>query len=208
MSNNSKPPPPQNEIRREAKLKRQNLSADYREHASKIICNKVVRSNFFRRAESIGCYLSNEMEVDTRAIILRAQHMKKRIFAPVITETCLMKFRELSAICDAQQNRFGIMEPVSGEFFSPSQLDIVLTPGVAFDDSGNRIGMGKGYFDRTFSFLATRNEFFRPKLIGLAFECQKVEKITANPWDIRVFCTFTEQSQIADHKVARLKSES
>ena len=187
-------PLPQKVIRREAKLARQNLGANYRAHASEIICNKVVRSNFFRRAENIGCYLSSEMEVDTRAIILRAQRMKKRIFAPVVEENYLMKFREVSAICDAQQNSFGIMEPVSGEFFSASQLDIVLTPGVAFDDSGNRIGMGKGYFDRTFSFLAARNVYFRPKLIGLAFECQKVEKITANPWDIRVFCTITEQS--------------
>ena len=70
-------------------------------------------------------------------------------------------------------------------------LDVVITPLVAFDEYGHRIGMGGGYFDRTFSFLGNRQSWFHPKLVGLAFACQKVEKIQPNPWDIRLFCTIS-----------------
>ena len=120
--------------------------------------------------------------------------MKKKIFAPVITKNNEMLFREVSANSDVLDNEYGIPEPVSGNFLSPRKLDIVITPLLAFDDQRNRIGMGGGYFDRTFSFLSQRSNFVKPKLIGVAFDFQKVEKISANPWDIRVFCTITESS--------------
>jgi 5-formyltetrahydrofolate cyclo-ligase len=68
----------------------------------------------------------------------------------------------------------------------------VLTPLVAFDEQHNRIGMGGGYYDRSFAFLKNRKQLIQPKLIGLAFDCQRVEKITANPWDIRLYSVITE----------------
>jgi 5-formyltetrahydrofolate cyclo-ligase len=165
-----------------------------RQRASRIITDKIVRANFFQRARTIGCYLPTEVEVDTGPIFLRAWRMKKRIFAPVITKNDGMQFREVSVNSDLLDNEFGIPEPVAGDFVPARKLDIVVTPLVAFDDMRNRIGMGGGYFDRTFSFLGRRECFVRPKLIGVAFNFQKVEKITANPWDIRVFCTITESS--------------
>ena len=118
--------------------------------------------------------------------------MKKRIFAPVTTETGKLFFRKVSANCDVLRNKYGIPEPRDGALIAPQNLDLVLVPGVAFDYEGNRIGMGGGYFDRTFSFLAARKKFFRPKLVGLAYHCQMFEKIPTNPWDLRVFCTFTD----------------
>jgi 5-formyltetrahydrofolate cyclo-ligase len=192
MSNKFSDSNSQNLIRLKSRRRRKQLGRLKRERASAIIADKITSANFFQRVSHIGCYLSIGDEVDTSAIISRAWRMKKRIFVPLITNSNKMKFRELSANCDARPNRFGIMEPSTGEFISPRQLDIVLTPGAAFDATGNRIGMGGGYFDRTFSFLANRQHFLRPKLIGLAFDCQVVEKIPANPWDIRVFCTITE----------------
>ena len=89
-------------------------------------------------------------------------------------------------------NRFGIWQPLSGRSLDVCELDVVVTPLVAFDQNGNRIGMGGGYFDRTFAFLRHRDNWLRPKLIGVAFECQQVEEISPNPWDIRLFRIFTE----------------
>ena len=91
-----------------------------------------------------------------------------------------------------EQNSFGIWEPVDGELISPRNLDIAITPTVAFDKNNNRIGMGGGYFDRCFAYLRHRHLWFRPKLIGVAFACQEVEEIRPNPWDIRLYTVFSD----------------
>jgi len=143
-------------------------------------------------ARSLACYLAADDEVDTYAIVERAWRAKKRIFAPVVDFRGRMVFRELLRETELETNSFGLWEPNDGAMISPNRLDIVITPVVAFDDAGHRVGMGGGYFDRCFAFLAHRNHWFHPKLIGLAFDCQKIEKILSNPWDIGLYRVFTE----------------
>ena len=84
------------------------------------------------------------------------------------------------------------MEPQTGKFVDPHHLDIVITSLVAFDSSRNRIGMGGGYFDRCFAFPKGRKIRLHPKLIGLAFDCQRVGSIAPNPWDIGLYRVITE----------------
>jgi 5-formyltetrahydrofolate cyclo-ligase len=103
-----------------------------------------------------------------------------------------MHFREVLRETTLRKNTYGIWEPVHGDFIDVRLLDIVVTPLVAFDEHGNRIGMGGGYFDRCFSFLRHRTRWLQPKLIGLAFDCQKVEEITPNPWDIPLYRVYSE----------------
>jgi len=105
-----------------------------------------------------------------------------------------MVFRELLPDTPLLKNRFGIWEPAIGTIISPKAIDVVITPLAAFDEQRNRVGMGGGYFDRCFAFLAHRRQWLRPKLIGVAFNCQKVEKIVPNPWDIRLYRVFTESN--------------
>lgn len=131
-------------------------------------------------------------EVDTAHIILRAWRAKKRIFCPVTDFQGHMTFYPLRPESLLRRNNFGIWEPVDGETIDASDLDIVITPLAAFDAEHNRIGMGGGYFDRTFAFLKHRRHWRRPKLIGVAFDCQKVEKIAPNPWDIRLYDVISE----------------
>ncbi len=152
----------------------------------------VIRSSWFRRSKFVACYLPMPEEVDTWTLIDRAWRMKKRIFAPIIKKNFVMQFCELTAESKLVFNQFGLREPQDGEIIAPRALDLVITPVVAFDDDCNRLGMGGGYFDRTFSFLRHRQYLFHPKLIGLAFSCQRVEKIAPNPWDIRVFRVIDE----------------
>ena len=103
-----------------------------------------------------------------------------------------MDFYPVTPDSQLSKNTFGIWEPVAGEKIDAKSLDLVCAPLVAFDQDGHRIGMGGGYYDRYFSFLANRNRWRQPKLIGLAFDCQKVEKIRPNPWDIRLYSVVTE----------------
>ena len=179
-------------LRRKARAARAELSANEREKASNKIADTVIRSSWFRRSKFVACYLSTQEEVDTWLLIDRAWRMKKRIFAPIIKKNFAMEFCELTAESKLVFNQYGLPEPQDGEIIAPRALDLVITPVVAFDADGNRIGMGGGYFDRTFSFLSNRQYLFHPKLIGLAFSCQRVEKIAPNPWDIRVFRVIDE----------------
>ena len=180
--------------RRNAKRARSRLNDAERQLACEKIVRAVVHSSWFARTQLIGCYLSEKTEADTWPIISRAWTMKKRVFAPVTKNIGHMYFRELTPESMLARNQFGLFEPVDGEILPARRLQIVLTPLVAFDEQHNRIGMGGGYYDRSFAFLKNRKQLIQPKLIGLAFDCQRVEKITANPWDIRLYSVITEST--------------
>lgn len=180
------------QLRERALRARRELSADERTLASDVICKRVNASREFYASSSIGCYLPMHDEVDTRAIIERAWRANKRIFVPILRGRAEMLFCEITPETRMELNRFGIWEPVRGFLLPPEQLDMVVTPTVAFDKHCNRIGMGGGYFDRCFSFLRLRKHWLRPKLIGIAFKCQEVEKITPNAWDIPLYRIITD----------------
>jgi len=173
---------------------RRSMSDDARDNASSIICHKVIHSHEFLSCKTIACYLPLPDEVDPTAIINRAWCAKKRIFSPVTDTRGNMIFRQLTPNTDLRRNDFGLLEPASGPVVAAKSIDLVITPVVAFDNECHRIGMGGGYFDRCFYFLRHRKKWLRPKLLGVAFDCQKVEKIAPNPWDIRLYRIITESS--------------
>ena len=179
-------------LRMDARAARRSMSAAERERASRRVANCFLNSRYFLASDTIACYLSTWDEVDTSAIIERAWSAKKRVFLPVISAHGEMTFHETLPGTAMAMNHFGLWQPVSGKPIDARRLDVVVTPLVAFDNERNRIGMGGGYFDRTFSFLGSRQHWLRPKLIGVAFGCQCVEKIPPNPWDIPVFRVFAD----------------
>ena len=171
---------------------RQEMSHADRVDASRRIAERFLNSRHFLNCRTLACYLATWDEVDTNSIIERAWRAKKRIFAPVIGTRGEMTFRRLLPETTLVRNQFGLWEPTSDLQIDPSDLDVVVTPLVAFDSDYNRIGMGGGYFDRTFAFLGGRRSWLRPKLVGLAFDCQKVEKISPKPWDIRLYHVYSD----------------
>jgi len=182
-------------LRKSAIRARRSLSDEVRNRASSKICEKVIRSHEFMSCKTVVCYLPSYDEVDPTAIIQRAWCAKKRVFAPIISMHGNMIFRRLTPDTELHKNVFGLWEPVSGPDIAARKCDLIITPVVAFDDQRHRIGMGSGYFDRCFEFLNHRQRWLRPKLLGLAFNCQKVEKIAPNPWDIPLYQVITENSQ-------------
>jgi 5-formyltetrahydrofolate cyclo-ligase len=174
-------------LRRNALRARRNMSDEQRAAASEIICKRVIASREFYASAFVGCYLPMQDEVDTREIIEAGWRANKRIFIPVLRSKGEMFFCEVLPDTELERNSFGVWEPTRGFLIAPQKLDVVITPTVSFDKNNNRIGMGGGYFDRCFSFLRYRKHWIHPKLIGVAFQCQAVEKITPNPWDIRLY---------------------
>ena len=181
-------------LRQKALHARRNMTPFERGEASEIITEKIGRSPLFNAATLIACYLPMGDEVDTRAIIARAWRANKRVFVPVMRNHYQMIFREIGPDTTLLRNRMKIWEPNSGDIVSPTELQVVITPTVAYDDDGHRIGMGGGYYDRCFSFLRHRKVWLKPKLLGVAFKCQKVEKITPNTWDIPLYRIYDESN--------------
>jgi 5-formyltetrahydrofolate cyclo-ligase len=179
-------------LRRERRAARAKLGDAVRQRASERIAHHVIYSHCLQRSRRIACYLPMADEVDTWPIIARAWRMKKKIYAPITRRNRLLTFREIRPESDLVTTDFGLLKPVSGQEVGARELDLVLVPMVAFDDERQRLGMGGGYYDRTFSFLRARRSLFRPKLVGLAFACQRVDKIPLNPWDIRLYRVITE----------------
>lgn len=188
------PSSPVASLRAQAKRARQEMPDADRADASRRIAERFLNSRHFFNSHTLACYLATWDEVDTNSIIERAWRAKKRVFAPVIGTRGEMTFRRLLPETTLVRNRFGLWEPTSELKIEPPDIDVVVTPLVAFDSKNNRIGMGGGYFDRTFAFLHCRQSWLRPKLVGLAFDCQKVEKISPKPWDIRLYRVFSDSA--------------
>lgn len=97
--------------------------------------------------------------------------------------------------CRMRANKFGILEPLCEQkhLLKPRQIDLMLLPLVAFDGTGNRLGMGGGFYDRSLAHLRHRQHARKPYLIGLAHECQKTGEISAESWDIPLDAIVTEE---------------
>ena len=89
-------------------------------------------------------------------------------------------------------NRLGIDEPRAARFIDPRTIDLVLTPLVAFDDRGVRLGVGGGYYDRCFHYLAARRMWRRPRLLGIGYEFQHVRCIERRHWDVPLWGAITD----------------
>ncbi len=184
------------ELRKQALRARRGLQASARDARSARISARLVRAHEFVAAQNVGCYLPMADEVDPSAIIERAWRSGKRLYVPVIDVNGEMRFHRLrpeTALC---KNRYGIWEPRSAETICPNRIDFVVVPLVAFDANCHRIGMGGGYYDRCFAFLKNRLNWQRPKLGGIAFDCQRVEKIELSPWDIPLYSVTTESALV------------
>lgn len=145
------------------------------------------------RARRIACYYPAGNEVDCLPFVSAAWERGRTILLPTLHGPEL-HFLPCGPDTDFLRNRYGIPEPVTdrSQTVRPCEIDVVLVPLVAFDDQGNRIGMGGGYYDRSFRFMLHRNVWQRPKLVGIAYDIQKVPKIKARSWDVPVQCVLTE----------------
>jgi 5-formyltetrahydrofolate cyclo-ligase len=145
----------------------------------------------FRRAHRVALFLAFDGEPSLAAVVRAAQRQGKELYAPVLTGG-RMRFARLEPEPTLSTNLFGILEPHLGERIDPRRLDLVLTPLVGFDDAGERLGVGKGYYDRCFSFLTRRTAWRRPKLLAVAYELQRVPALDAQPWDVPLWGAVTE----------------
>lgn len=174
-------------LRKRMRDVRKRLTERTRLSSARMLSTRVSRLKCFRRSNLIACYLPAGGEIDVRPLILTALQNNKRVALPVVDRNVpgLMRFAHWVPGMPETRNRYGIREPLRANkrFVATSELDMVIVPLLAFDDQGNRLGMGGGYYDRCFSFLSGR-VVTRPTLVGVAYETQKVDRLKTEAWDI------------------------
>lgn len=187
-------PPDLQSLRAKLKERRRSLDADFIALASQKVAENFWRLRAIQRSKKLAVYMSTAGEIDCEEIIQGAWLRKKRIFVPVLRGKHL-NFAPLNSGTQLAPNRFNILEPVYSmqDIIDPRQLDVVVLPLLAFDNSLNRIGMGAGYYDRSFAFSKQRRGWRRPLLIGVAYSFQRVDKLQPAPWDVPLHAVITEK---------------
>ena len=177
-------------LRTKLRAARRRLSPHQQRLAAIALSRRLHRDPNFRRARHIAFYLANDGEIDLLPL-LRRQTGNKTFYLPLLSEsrrpweaTRLLFQPWDPSDKTLTKNRYGIFEPAytPRKLKAANMLDLVLLPLVGFDQQGNRLGMGKGYYDRTF---ARRSGSWRqPKLLGIAHACQEVTSLPHAEWDV------------------------
>ena len=186
------------QLRQQIRTQRQALPAQQQKSHSKLAAKQLTNSTLFLRSQRIAFYLSANGEIDLTPILDRAHKMGKTCFLPVIhkgSQTTLW-FCQYRPGDKLTPNSFGINEPDHHKHppIKPWSLDLILMPLVGFDAKCNRLGMGGGYYDRTLSFLHRRKHWQSPHLIGVAHDCQKVDQLPVQSWDVPLQGVVTESA--------------
>ncbi len=182
------------DLRRALRERRRRLDPATRAHLSSQVCRTLAATGAFRRARRLAIYLAKGGEVDLSPLVSRAWQAGKRCYLPAL-ERGRLRFLPYAADTPLRPNRYGIAEPVvaARRHAPPATLDLVVLPLVGFDRSGHRLGMGGGYYDRTFAFQGRRLRWRRPLLIGAAYGFQRVPELAVNPWDVPLDAVATEE---------------
>jgi len=182
------------DLRRSLIRRRRRTPADVLRRASGEVARLAWQLPALRRARRIGMYFAVGGEIDCGALLARAHATGRQVYFPVLHGPAL-RFAAYRPGDLLVTNRYGIGEPRvdARQLLRGSQLDVVLTPLVAFDRRGNRLGMGAGYYDRSFAFRRRRTAWQRPRLIGLAHEFQRVESLRAQSWDVPLDAVVTDR---------------
>ncbi|MGQ9424956.1 5-formyltetrahydrofolate cyclo-ligase [Gilvimarinus sp. F26214L] len=199
-------------IRREMRRRRSALSPRAQEGAAAAVAKLFSRQPLFQRSRRIAFYLSNDGEIDPKLLLKRALLRGKRCYLPVLhpMRPGQLWFARYTQATILNLNRYGIPEPAAGtrgRLLPATALDLVLLPLVAFDRNGGRLGMGAGFYDRTFAFKrATRPTGVprhTPALVGLAHACQEADELPLQSWDVPLEAIATDQGIVpADGRAA------
>lgn len=177
------------EIRREILSRRDEMDVRERRMASLKVADRIIGHQWFYQARHLLAFVSYGSEIDTTEIINEALKKGKRVYVPRV-EGEEMYFYRILDLSELHEGYKGILEPDGSaeryeetERLANNERALMLMPGAAFDKYRNRIGYGKGFYDK---YLAEKEDL-RNFTIGIGFACQMVEEIPAEETDIRPY---------------------
>jgi len=192
-------------LRKTSRQLRNQLSSTQQEAAKHALLHVLTANSVFKNSKKVALYLSNDGELDTSLVIDYCWQQGISVYLPVLHPFSKghLLFLEYNHATPMVHNQFGIEEPQLNvnTLCLLNDLDIIFTPLVAFDLQGDRLGMGGGFYDRTLAISQkhtnlsdhAKRDFARetkninvPVVIGLAHDCQQVDKIPTQSWDIKI----------------------
>jgi 5-formyltetrahydrofolate cyclo-ligase len=172
-------------LRRRLRAARRAVGAAERAAAARAIDRALAQLGLPRPGTRIAAFLPFDGEIDPSLILRRARALGCRIHVPVVTSLRHRRMRFMPLAADGR--------PAPTGAIAPRWLDLVLVPLVGFDAEGHRLGMGAALYDRHFAFLGLRRTWKRPRLLGLAFEVQRVPHLPVEAHDVPLWGVVTER---------------
>lgn len=181
-------------LRKEVRRRRRSLTPRQQQQAALRLFHKLGTSALFRFSKRIAFTVARDGEIDPQLLLHAALKHGKACYLPVMNRFGESKlcFRRWQPGQKLAKGSYAIPEPRLGRLCPARSLSLVLMPLVGFDADCNRLGMGKGFYDHTFAFLR-KSRRQRPVLLGLAHECQKVERLEVASWDVPLGGIVTDQ---------------
>lgn len=168
------------EIRKEMRMRKRQLGDRQLAELSLGIMGKLLSHPRIRKARTVLMYHSLPDEADTHKAIDTLVEMGKRVLLPAVVADGKMEVRPYEGSRQMKRGAFGIEEPSGQQFALTEEIDVAVIPGVAFDSANNRLGRGKGYYDR---FLPSIPQAYK---IGVCFEFQKLNHVPTDTNDIKM----------------------
>ena len=179
-----------NKLRRNLLERRKSLPQSLRQKKSGLVLRALLSEEAFANASSVALYFPVNGEVDTQGIFRKCVELEKKVFFPKTRGSDLV-FLRTRDIGELIPGAFAIPEPPEdAECFGSDEPDLVLVPGVAFDFSGNRIGYGKGFYDRFLKDIPRHIRF------GLAYRFQVLKSVPSRKTDVKTGRIITEDGAI------------
>ncbi|MCM1401947.1 MAG: 5-formyltetrahydrofolate cyclo-ligase [Bacteroides sp.] len=181
------------DIRRRVKARKRLLTEIERNEAASRVFEQLERIAAFALSNNILIYNSLPDELSTRGFIDKWSG-SKRFFLPRVNgvDLDLLPYEKTSL----KMGAFHIEEPTGDDISDPREMELIIVPAVAYDRSGNRIGRGKGFYDR----LLPRSNAYR---IGVAYDFQLFDELEVDEMDVPVDMVITETSIIVRKKSTR-----
>ena len=184
------------ELRRRLLAARGQLDGAQRQRLDRRVCSQVLQFVGERDDLTVAAFVAFKGEPDLMPVLTALHGSGRRVYLPVLDSQAL-RFRRWRPQQPLLANQFGILEPpAESAEITPHQLDLVLMPLVAYSPTGVRLGMGAGYYDRTFAFCCDEPEA-GPLLVGVAYGLQQVDSLPAERWDVPLHAVITDLGVLA-----------
>jgi 5-formyltetrahydrofolate cyclo-ligase len=182
-------------LRKQLRSARRGLCASEHASRSRRAASSIARLSAFKAGSRIAVYLPFDRETDPSALLAAARRRRVRLYVPVVESIRHRRLRFYPLTGRMRRGAFGIPIPhraAHGHAVGPRWLDLIAVPLVGVDLRGRRLGMGGGFYDRALEWRRHRRHWRGPRLVGLAFDCQRADSVHAQPHDVRLDALATE----------------